>query len=271
MDNISNENKVNYSVPVAIVLAGIIIAGAMYFSTSKKVVNTVTVPIANISTVEQIRPISAEDHIRGNPNAPVLIVEYSDTECPLCGRFHVTMKQIMDEYGKVGKVAWVYRHSPLDQLHPKARKEAEALECAAELGGNDKFWAYADRLYEITPANNGLDVAELPNIAKYIGLDIAEFNTCLTSGKYASKIQVDLTNAQVIGSRGTPWNVLVLPNPIISEVRAEIDKYVETNNLFDKSGNPLVYISSSSQLVVVGGALPFSMTKDIIDIILLIK
>lgn len=203
------QTKSNLSVPIAIVLAGIIIAGAMYFGdgpkTEKKAVDT-----APKTGLNQVRAISAEDHIRGNPNAKIVIVEYSDTECPFCSRFHNTMKQIMDEYGKGGKVAWVYRHSPLDQLHSKARNEAVALECASELGGNDKFWAYTDRIYEITPANNGLDPAELPKIAEYVGLDIAKFNSCLTSGKYDAKIQADLENAQATGANGTPWSVIIV-------------------------------------------------------------
>ena len=163
------ETKTNYSTPVAIVLAGIIIAGAMYFSDGKKVESPTLAekPIVS-SSLDQVRPVSTEDHIRGNPNAEVIIIEYSDTECPFCGRFHETMKQIMNEYGKEGKVAWVYRHSPLDQLHSKAKNESVALECANELGGNDKFWEYADRIYSVTPANNGLDPAELPKIAEFI-------------------------------------------------------------------------------------------------------
>ena len=115
----------------------------------------------------------------------------------------------MNEYGKSGKVAWVYRHFPLDQLHSRARKESEATECAAELGGNDKFWAYLDRLMEITPANNGLDPAELPKIAEYVGLDKSKFNECLTSGKYAQKIEEHVQNAIATGGQGTPWSVVV--------------------------------------------------------------
>lgn len=121
------------------------------------------VPVAELS-------LRSDDHVLGNPNADVLIIEYSDTECPFCKQFHETMHQVMDQYGKDGKVAWVYRHSPIDQLHPKARKEAEALECANEQGGNDAFWKYADKLFEITPSNNGLDAAQLPVIAAMIGL-----------------------------------------------------------------------------------------------------
>ena len=115
-----------------------------------------------------MKPISDSDHILGDKNAPVKIVEFSDTECPFCKRFHTTMQQVVKDSN--GQVAWVYRHFPLDQLHSKARKEAEATECAAELGGNEKFWAYLNRLMEVTPANNGLDPAELLTIASYAGL-----------------------------------------------------------------------------------------------------
>lgn len=208
-----NENKVktNYSTPIAIVLAGIIIASAMYFSDGKRPEDTEKANVQNekASGLDLIRPVTNLDHIRGNPNAPVVIVEYSDTECPFCGRFHSTMKQVIDTYGKTGQVAWVYRHSPLDQLHPKSRKEAVALECANELGGNDKFWEYTDRIYAVTPANNGLEVSELPKIAEYVGLDVAKFNTCLESGKYDDKIQSDLENAQATGGQGTPWSVVI--------------------------------------------------------------
>lgn len=101
--------------------------------------------------------VTEKDHIAGNPQADLIIIEYSDPECPFCKRFHETMVQAMDEYGKQGKVAWVYRHFPLDAIHSKARHEAEAIECAGELGGNDKFWEYVNTLYKITPSNNQLD------------------------------------------------------------------------------------------------------------------
>lgn len=205
------------STPVAIVIAGAFIAVALFFG-MRGTPSTGSLPqqpqavAQQTGDLEQMKPITSDDHIRGNPNAPVKIVEYSDTECPFCKRFHPTMQQVMDEYGKDGKVAWVYRHFPLDQLHSKARKEAEATECAAELGGNDKFWAYLDRLMEVTPANNGLDPAELPKIAQYIGLDVTKFNTCLSSGKYAQKVEEHVQNAVATGGNGTPWSIVVGKN-----------------------------------------------------------
>lgn len=208
--------KTLLTMPVAVIIAGALIAGAVIYS-SGKTPTTANAPQQQVAAqqtgdLEAMKPVSKEDHIRGNPEASVKIVEYSDTECPFCKRFHTTMQQVMDEYGKSGKVAWVYRHFPLDQLHSKARKEAEAIECAAELGGNDKFWSYLDRLMEVTPANNGLDPAELPKIAQYVGLDTGKFNECLSSGKYAQKIEEHVQNATATGGNGTPWSIVVGKN-----------------------------------------------------------
>lgn len=199
---------------MAVVVAGALIAGAIYFSSVKPRDATPTnqQPETGNAGLENIRAISELDHIRGDAKALVRIVEYSDTECPYCKLFHGTMGQIMDEYGKQGKVAWVYRHFPIDSRHPKARKEAEATECANELGGNEKFWEYIDRLYEITPSNNGLDLAELPKIAEYIGLDATKFSSCLGSGKYAKHIEEDFQNANATGGGGTPWSIVIAKN-----------------------------------------------------------
>lgn len=209
----------NLTIPVAIVIAGALIAGAVYLGTSKgagnvAVDNSQPQPVAaqQAGSLDQMAEITASDHVRGNPNAPVKIVEYSDFECPFCKRFHDTMKQVTTEYGD--KVAWVYRHFPLDQLHPvKARKEAVASECAAEQGGNNAFWKYTDRFFELTPSNNQTNIdTVLPQIAREIGLDVNKFNTCLESGKYDEHIQDDLDDAMATGGNGTPWSIVVAPN-----------------------------------------------------------
>jgi protein-disulfide isomerase len=205
-------NKINnFLVPITIVIAGVVISVAILYSTKVKVQrgggNLLQPLTANQIKFQQV---SSDDHIRGNINAPVKIIEYSDTECPFCKMFHSTLQQIISEYQ--GQVAWIYRHFPLDSLHPKARKEAEATECAAELGGNEKFWAYIDRLFEITPSNNRLDLAELPKIAEYVGLDVNKFNECLNSGRYANKVQNHLNDAINAGGRGTPYSLIIAPN-----------------------------------------------------------
>lgn len=205
----------NFTTPAAIIIAGIIIAGAVIYSSgdksSAKPADRFAAQVADSvrDIAGDLRAVSSEDHILGNPDAAVKIVEFSDTECPFCKRFHSTMKQAIEEYGKNGQVAWVYRHFPLDAIHPKARKEAEAAECANELGGNDKFFAYLDRLFEVTPSNNGLDPGELPKIAEYVGLDAARFQSCLESGRYAQHVADDLADAQNSGGNGTPWSVVI--------------------------------------------------------------
>lgn len=155
----------------------------------------------------QLAAITDEDWVRGNENAKVSVVEFSDTECPFCKRFHPTMQRLIEEYPD--DVNWVYRHFPLDSLHKKARREAEATECAGEQG---KFWEYLDRLFEITPSNDGLQDTQLPQIAEDVGLNVKKFETCLESGKYASKVAEDLADAQAAGGNGTPYSVVVVGN-----------------------------------------------------------
>jgi len=205
----------NLSTPAAIVVAGVFVAGAIYLAAGPA--NSVERQQPQVTEqqesgdLEQMTPVTAEDHVRGNLHAPIKIVEYSDMECPFCKRFHSTMQQVMDGYGKSGQVAWIYRHFPLDSLHPvKARAEAVASECANELGGNDAFWKFTDRFFEVTPSNNQTDIdAVLPQIAQEIGLDKSQFATCLTSGKYDEHVQNDLDNAIATGGNGTPWSIVV--------------------------------------------------------------
>lgn len=206
------------AVPLAIVIAGALVAGAIIFSDKTGAVPQPSAATGDGSGAEvsgadkeealKILAIRENDHVLGNRNAEIVFVEYSDPECPFCKRFHETMKQVMAEYGKDGKTAWVYRHFPLS-IHPKAPKEAEAMECAAELGGQDGFWKFADRIFEITPANNGLDPAELPKIAQYAGIDSAAFEACLASGKMAARVQTDFSDGVNIGIRGTPHTVIL--------------------------------------------------------------
>lgn len=214
------QGKNSYLVPFAIIIAGILIAGGVYFSNSN-----VPKEVADAGDMEDqdplvpqdqqgereisIRPIDENDHILGNPDAKVVIVEFSDLECPFCKAYHETLNRVIDVYGKEGEVVWVYRHFPLDALHSKARKEAEATECAAEQGGNSAFWDYTNRLYEITPSNNGLDLALLPQIAEDVGLDVEVFNNCLSEGRTADLVQEDYNEARGTGGTGTPHTIII--------------------------------------------------------------
>ncbi|MDP1709507.1 MAG: thioredoxin domain-containing protein, partial [Candidatus Komeilibacteria bacterium] len=127
--------------------------------------------------------------------------------CPYCKNFHASMLQLFKDYGK--DIKWVFRHFPLSQLHSKAPKEAEAAECAGELAGNDGFWKFIDKIFEVTPGNNGLDQAELPKIAVSIGLDEKKFTECLNSGKYTAKVQDSINQAALAGVTGTPYTAIL--------------------------------------------------------------
>lgn len=216
--SVQQETNQSYLIPGAIVLAGIIIAGAIYYANSGQ--NKGSINTGSLSgndkvvdkSLESIKPVSNIDHIFGDPSAQVKIVEFSDLECPFCKRFHFTMRKIMDQYGTDSRVAWVYRHFPLDSLHSQARKEAVATECANELGGNEKFWQYVDKIFETTPSNNGLDLTLLPKFAETIGLNKNDFETCLKSDKYNDLIQADVDDAQKSGAEGTPYSVVIAAN-----------------------------------------------------------
>lgn len=205
--------KNNLALPVAIIIAGIIIAGAFFYN--KKGAEPKSGAQATAKKQQEFKgpaPVTDKDHILGNPNAELTMIEFSDTECPYCKRFQGTMKQVIDTFGKEGKVRWVYRHFPIDALHSKSRKEAEATECAAEIGGNEKFWQYLDRLYEITPSNNGLKADELPKIAGYVKIDKVKFEKCLASGKYAKKVRDDEQDGIDSGVVGTPRTIVITKN-----------------------------------------------------------
>jgi len=203
----------NLAIPIAIVIAGGMIATALYFGPSKNstvVGNNQAPQVAARQAPAQVgtvKPVDfATDHIRGDKNAKVFVIEYSDFECPFCKRFHPTMQQLFDQYQ--GKVAWVYRHFPLS-FHPNAEKEAEASECASEQGGNDVFWKYTDKIFERTTSNGkGFALEDLAPLAKEIGLDDAKFKSCLNSGKYAKHVQQDEQEGQTAGITGTPGNII---------------------------------------------------------------
>lgn len=132
-------------------------------------------------------------HVKGSGD--IEMVEFSDFQCPSCGRAEPTVQQVLAEYD--GKVKLVYRHYPLPS-HPYAQKSAEASECAADQG---KFWEYHDKLF----ANqNSLQVPNLKRFAADMGLDSKRFDACLDSGAMASRVSFDEGEGRNLGVSGTP-------------------------------------------------------------------
>ena len=139
----------------------------------------------------------------GRDDAPVTIVEFSDYQCPFCQRFFVTTLPTLEkDYIEAGKVRYVFRDFPLDQLHPRARKAAEAAHCAGEQG---KYWEMHDALFRNQAA---LDVPQLAQYARSLGIDGPAFDTCLSSGRSALRVSRGITDGTAAGLQGTPSFVI---------------------------------------------------------------
>ncbi len=159
-------------------------------------------PAAAGAPAKNVRVADKTDHILGNANAAVTVIEYSDFECPFCRRHFTTIEGLAKKYGN--DVNIVYRHYPLS-FHPSAQKAAEGSECAAELGGEAAFWKFHDAIFQVTKM--GLD--QIVPTAKAIGLDEAKFKACLDSGKYEKKVKDQMTEGSSFGVRGTPGNFVI--------------------------------------------------------------
>ncbi len=157
---------------------------------------------------QNIRPLSPDDHVYGNRDAPISLVEYSDFECLFCKRFHPRVKRFIDQGG--GRVNWVYRHFPLAFHNPGAQVQAEASECAAAQGGDEAFWNFAALIFQRTASNgNGFPLKGLRPLAEEIGLDGESFQACLESGRMTGRVQSDYQNGMEAGIRGTPSSILL--------------------------------------------------------------
>ncbi len=147
--------------------------------------------------------IADSDHIRGSINAPVKIVEFSDYQCPFCNKFHPTMEQVVAEYGD--QVAWVYKHFPLDSIHAQARPAAEAAECMAEQAGDEGFWEFTD---EMLANQSRLGSSLYEQVAEEIGVNMNQFEDCVSSRKYKDRVEADYQQGLSLGVQGTPGSFI---------------------------------------------------------------
>ena len=150
-----------------------------------------------------VRASVADAPSLGRADAPVTLVEFSDYQCPFCQRFFATtLPALIKEYVDAGKVRYVFRDYPLDQLHPQSRKAAEAAHCAGEQG---KYWAMHDALFRNPGA---LTPPALAERARAAGVDGAKFDECLSSGRHAARVEAGLRDGAAAGVQGTPGFVV---------------------------------------------------------------
>jgi diadenylate cyclase len=141
-------------------------------------------------------PVGTTDHARGPMDAPVTLVKYGDYECPYCGEAHPVLKELQERVGE--QVRFVFRHFPLDTVHSRARRAAQAAEAAASQG---RFWEMHDLLYE---RQDDLGEEDLMRYAAELGLDLGRFEEDLTNDNHAWRIEEDRLGGDRAGVRGTP-------------------------------------------------------------------
>jgi protein-disulfide isomerase len=175
----------------------------------------------------------SRDPFKGAANAKVAVIEFSDYQCPFCGRFEKDQYvQILRDYVDTGKVKYVWRDMPLD-MHPNAQKAAEAGHCA---GAQGKFWEMHDRLFTNQQA---LAAADLTKHAEALQLNVGQFQSCLDSGRFAADIKADMTDAGKAGISGTPSFLfgLVQPNGTVKIVKRIVGTkpYAEFKSAIDSA------------------------------------
>jgi protein-disulfide isomerase len=192
------------AIPLSIIAAGALIAGALYFSNK----NNVAMPGPNDTEPQaaiNAPKVSTNDWIRGNPDATIKIVEYSDPQCGYCKRFHPTMQRIMNEYGKDGKVAWIYRQLPI--LGPESFTQALSLECVGKLKGQAAFWTNLDEHFT-GPGGE-------PNLAK-LGIDKKSYDACMANPTHIAELETAAATAQSLGIQGTPHSIVMVGEEQVS-------------------------------------------------------
>lgn len=214
----SPTNKAWLDTPKAIVIGALLIGVGLAVGLSVSGNNQgpemaqVPGPEENLFEVEPIK-IAKDDHVFGNPDAPVVVFEYSDIDCPFCARVHPTLTRLVNE--NPDTVAWVYRHNPL-AIHPHAGLKAEATECVADIAGEDAFWEYLDVLFTEQGQMQGDEetvLGMLVDAATPFGVDTEAFSKCMQSDRHLKKIVREQAEA---AQEGTPYNVMVGPHTAVA-------------------------------------------------------
>lgn len=191
-------DKQKLILPASILIAAVLVSGALLFS--KK--DSGGVP----NTPPEVVEVSADnDPMLGDKDAKVMIIEFSDFQCPFCRKFwREALASIRKEYVDTGKAKLVYRDFPLSG-HPAAHISAQASECAHEQG---KYWEMHDKMFSEQDKQGEGTVTygenELKKWAKEIGLNTNQFNQCLSSGKYKAEVDKDFQDGNAAGVTGTP-------------------------------------------------------------------
>lgn len=209
----TDEDKPNrYAIPAAIVIAGLLISGAvLYNNREKKAEKTAIYQKENQAGNSEVVNVSPDDDpFLGLENAPVTLIYFSDYQCPFCRKFwKENLPKIKENYIDTGKLKFVYRDFPLDNLHPGARPAAQAAECADD---QNKFWQMHDKIFEeqdkLGQGTQEFDIADIKKWAEKINLDMNQFNQCLDANKYKDEVEKDYQDGLAADVSGTPTSFI---------------------------------------------------------------
>lgn len=213
MEPQATQQPASIAIPLAIIVGFAMIAIAIFFTSgSNTPVEKPATDAGNQAPTAVVRQVSESDYILGNPNAPIVMIEYSDYDCPFCKQFHSTMHQILDEYGVTGRLAWVYRQFPLVDLHPNSPQIAEAALCVGDLGGDTAFWTFSDSVFDSRDETEFTNVTKLPQFAEAAGVERAAFIECMDTDRMMDTLKADMSDGLAAGANGTPYTVLRVGN-----------------------------------------------------------
>lgn len=172
----------------------------------------------------RISAVTEEDHILGNPDADVVLVEYADFRCAYCIEFHTTLQRLIQDYGKDGEFAWVFRHFPSEDVMGGAPSlsmiAARSSECVADISGEAKFWEFIDAVF--LDLTHPFTQEDLRKQAADLGVDTDSYDACVSSEKFDEKIKRHIADGLAIYEHdpnfGTPYNILITKSGTQTEI-----------------------------------------------------
>ena len=232
-------------IPISIIIAGAVIGAAIVFSNNREpvVIEQPSQPQEQASN--DVRKVSNNtDRIVGSADAELFVIEYSDIECPFCKRYHDgALKRLIREFGDNDRIAFVFRHFPLDEpftraLHPTATEAAVAAECVGDLGDDQAFFSFLDAVFadEETASLQGVDlINRYSQYASAAGVDTTEFENCYATFD-TTKVAADFNDGRDGGVEGTPTIIIQTATgenyraaPDYATIKNGIDVYLENN------------------------------------------
>lgn len=212
-------SKFHFTTPVAIIVAAIILGGSHLGYALLAKPTTAAAP----TTIFAGRPVDDTDLATDNVKSKVIVMEYSDTECPFCAQLHPTITKLREEYAS--KISFVYRYFPLTQIHPHAFEESRAIYCVGKLLGANKRMEYINQMFteKLNKKNMVLPEGGKEALAKNVGVSEAAFSTCLASQESSDAINASMQDGVTAGVQGTPATFILLKNKKGYEVVSMVD------------------------------------------------